>query len=61
VDSKTKLGWTPLMLAEGAFYANAKKEFPPEAAILRKAMAEKGLIAAGQGAEKADGASARNQ
>ena len=27
------------MLAEGAFYANAKKEFPAAAAILKKAMA----------------------
>ena len=61
VDAKTKLGWTPLMLAEGAFYANAKKEFPAEAAILRKAMAEKGLIAAGQSAGKEKGADARNQ
>jgi len=34
VDAKTKLGWTPLMLAEGVFYANAKKEYPAAAAIL---------------------------
>jgi ankyrin repeat protein len=39
VDAKTKLGWTPLLVAEGVFFANAKKEFPPAAAILRKAMA----------------------
>jgi uncharacterized protein len=38
VDAKTKLGWTPLLVAEGVFFANAKKEFPPAAAILRKAM-----------------------
>jgi hypothetical protein len=37
-DAKNKLGWTPMMLAEGAFYANAKKEFPAEADILRKAL-----------------------
>jgi ankyrin repeat protein len=37
VDAKTKLGWTPLMLAEGVFYANAKKEYPAAAAILKNA------------------------
>jgi ankyrin repeat protein len=37
VDAKTKLGWTPLMMAEGIFYANAKKEYPAAAAILREA------------------------
>jgi ankyrin repeat protein len=36
VDAKTKLGWTPLMMAEGVFFANAKKEFPGAAEILRK-------------------------
>src|SRR5215469_17188746 len=39
VDARTKLGWTPLMVAEGVFFANAKKEFPQAAAILRKALA----------------------
>jgi ankyrin repeat protein len=39
VDAKTKLGWTPLLVAEGVFFANAKKEFPQAAAILRKALA----------------------
>jgi ankyrin repeat protein len=34
-DAKTKLGWTPLMLAEGVFFANAKKEYPAAAAILK--------------------------
>ncbi len=37
-DVKTKLGWTPLMVAEGVFFANAKKEYPQAAAILRKAL-----------------------
>ncbi len=37
-DDKTKLGWTPLLVAEGVFFANAKKEFPQAAAILRKAL-----------------------
>ncbi len=36
VDAKTKLGWTPQMVAEGVFFANAKKEFPQAAAILKK-------------------------
>jgi hypothetical protein len=39
VDAKTKLGWTPLLVAEGVFFANAKKEFPQAATILRKALA----------------------
>ncbi|MGA2713311.1 MAG: ankyrin repeat domain-containing protein [Bryobacteraceae bacterium] len=52
VDAKNKLGWTPLMLAEGAFYANAKKEFPPAAAILKKAMIERGLLTTNQVAAK---------
>jgi uncharacterized protein len=39
VDAQTKLGWTPLMVAEGAFFANAKKEFPQAAEIIRKALA----------------------
>ena len=38
VDMKTKLGWTPLMVSEGVFFANAKKEYPAAAAILRKAL-----------------------
>jgi|SRR5579871_378617 len=38
VDAKTKLGWTPLMVAHGVFFANAKKEFPAAAAILEKTM-----------------------
>lgn len=39
VDAKTALGWTPLMLAEGVFFANAKKEYPAAAAILKTAAA----------------------
>lgn len=38
VNAKTALGWTPLKVAEGVFFANAKKEFPQAAAILRKAL-----------------------
>ncbi len=41
VDAPTVLGWTPLRVAEGVFFANAKKEFPAAAAILKKAIAER--------------------
>lgn len=37
-DMKTKLGWTPLMVAEGVFFANAKKEYPAAAEMIRKAL-----------------------
>ncbi len=46
LDAKTKTGWTPLMMAGGVFFANAKKEFPAAAAILKKALAERGELAA---------------
>ena len=42
VDAKTKLGWTALNMAEGIFYANAKKEYPVAAEILKKAMTGQG-------------------
>jgi len=48
LDAKTKSGWTPLMLAGGVFFANSKKDFPAAAAILRKALAEKGMTASGR-------------
>jgi ankyrin repeat protein len=44
-DDKTKLGWTPLLVAEGVFFANAKKEFPQAAAILREALTAQKLTA----------------
>jgi ankyrin repeat protein len=37
VNAKTKLGWTPLLVAHGVFFANAKKEYPAAEAILKKA------------------------
>jgi uncharacterized protein len=49
VDAKTKSGWTPLLMTGGVFFANSKKDFPAAAAILRKAMAERGLVADGPG------------
>ena len=38
-NDATKLGWTPLLVAEGVFFANAKKEFPQAATIIKKALA----------------------
>jgi uncharacterized protein len=35
-DERTVLGWTPLRVAQGVFFANAKKEFPAAEAILKK-------------------------
>jgi ankyrin repeat protein len=37
VNAKTKLGWTPLTMAQGIFFANARKDYPAAAAILRAA------------------------
>jgi ankyrin repeat protein len=37
--AQTKLGWTPLAVSEGVFFANAKKEFPEAAKIIKKAIA----------------------
>jgi hypothetical protein len=45
VDAKNRLGWTPLMITRGIFMANSRKEFPAAAEILKKALAEKGLLA----------------
>ena len=41
VDAKTRLGWTPLMLANGVFVSNTKKEFPEIAAYLRQEMSKR--------------------
>jgi len=55
LDAKTKSGWTPLMLTGGVFFANAKKEFPAAAAIIKKAMAEQARTAtAGIGRQPAN-------
>jgi ankyrin repeat protein len=40
-EAKTKSGWTPLMMAGGTFFANARRDFPEAAALLRAAMAAK--------------------
>jgi ankyrin repeat protein len=39
--AKTDSGWTPLMMAGGTFFANAKREYPAAEELLKKAMAEK--------------------
>jgi ankyrin repeat protein len=41
VTATTTLGWTPLRVAQGVFFANAKKEFPAAEAILKKARASR--------------------
>lgn len=43
LDAKNQLGWTPLMITKGIFLANAYKEFPEEAKILREALQKQGL------------------
>jgi len=43
IDARTALGWTALDVAQGVFFANAKKEYPAAAALLRKAMSARGL------------------
>lgn len=48
VTLKTKLGWTPLMVAEGVFFANAKKEYPQAATMIRQALAQRGIVASAQ-------------
>ena len=48
VSAKNRLGWTPLTITNGIFMANSKKEFPVAREILKKAMAQKGLLAANQ-------------
>ena len=38
-EAATVLGWTPLRVAQGVFFANAKKEFPAAETLLKKALA----------------------
>jgi ankyrin repeat protein len=40
VNAHNRLGWTPLMITQGIFMANSKKEFPREADLLKKAGAK---------------------
>ena len=48
LDAQSRLGWTPLTLTNGIFMANSKKEFPVAREILKKAMAQKGLLASNE-------------
>jgi len=36
VDAKNKLGWTPLIVAEGVFVANTEKHWPSTVALLKR-------------------------
>ena len=41
VNAKTKIGWTPLDMAGGIFFSNARKDYPAAAEILKQAGARK--------------------
>jgi ankyrin repeat protein len=41
-NKKNKWGWTPLMIAEGLFYANSFKRHPETAALLRRLLEQRG-------------------
>ena len=43
LDARNKLGWTPLMVAEGGQFGATVKEFPEAAALIRKLMGERGM------------------
>jgi uncharacterized protein len=45
LNAKNKLGWTPLMMTQGIFMANAYKEFPVAARMLREAFQKQGIPA----------------
>ena len=50
VDARSRVGWTPLTVAQGIFVSGSKKQYPAAAEILQKAMAQKGLLAKEQAA-----------
>ena len=43
LDARNKLGWTPLMVAEGGQFGATVKEFPDAAALLRNLMRDRGM------------------
>jgi ankyrin repeat protein len=43
LDARNKLGWTPLMCAEGIFVANTLKDWPETVSLIRKLMKDRGL------------------
>ena len=48
LDIKNDRGWTPLMIANGAAWAEFYKEYPEVAVVLRRLMTERGLSAENQ-------------
>jgi uncharacterized protein len=43
LDARNKLGWTPLMVAEGGQFGATVKEFPEAVALLQELMRERGM------------------
>jgi len=43
LDARTRLGWTPLMVADHVFASNVERSWPETAAYLRDLMKERGL------------------
>ena len=43
LDARNKLGWTPLMIAEGGQFGATVKEFPEAAALIRTLMRDRGM------------------
>ncbi len=43
LDARNKLGWTPLMVAEGGQFGATVKEFPDAVALLQKLMRDRGM------------------
>jgi uncharacterized protein len=44
LTAKNQLGWTALMISHGIFIANNRKDFPAAEKILRRALAERGIL-----------------
>ena len=44
LDARTRLGWTPLMVADHVFASNVERSWPETAAYLRDLMKERGLL-----------------
>jgi ankyrin repeat protein len=45
-----KKGWTPLIIAQGVFYANSLKRYPETAELIRQLMKQRGLPVDAEGA-----------
>jgi hypothetical protein len=43
LDARNKLGWTPLMVAEGGQFGATVKEFPDAVVLLQKLMRDRGM------------------